>query len=115
MAILIVTYDLKAPKDYKDFYNALKMQGPWWHYLASTWLIETNRNAQQVFEALHPHMEQQDSILVAEMAPSYPFGWLPKDAWDWVNSRVQRQQQSSFQFTPSNPLQPLNPPFHKTE
>ncbi len=113
MSILIITYDLKSVKDYTPFYDALKDQGPWWHYMASTWLIDTTKNPQQVWEALHPHMDQRDFILVSDLGPRRQ-GWLPKKAWDWINSRIQ-QQQTSFHFNPPNTLDALNPPFHKTE
>jgi hypothetical protein len=115
MAILIVTYDLRSPRDYTPFFNALRLIGPWWHYLTSTWLVETNKTSQQAFEALHPHMDPLDLILIAELSPNPPHGWLPKDAWEWVNSRLQRQRQGSFQFTSPDALAALNPPFHKTE
>jgi len=88
MSVILVTYDLKTPgKVYTSFYDTLKMQGNWWHYLTSTWLIETMKMPEQVYAALAPHLSTNDSILVLPVTkPSY--GWLPKDAWDWINSRL---------------------------
>ena len=111
--ILIVTYELKVVRDYGQLYEALKLQGTWWHYLASTWLIDTTKTPQQVWEALQPHLDQRDSILISELGHRHQ-GWLPKAAWEWINSRNPRPQ-SSLQFTPGSPLSALNPPFHKTE
>jgi hypothetical protein len=88
--ILIVTYDLKSPKDYHDFYEVLKAQadrGRWWHYMASTWLISTSKTPQQILDAIHPQMESQDLVFVCELAPNYQ-GWLPKEAWEWINSEL---------------------------
>ena len=92
--ILIVTYDLKVVRDYTPLYEALKLQGHWWHYLASTWLIDTSKTPQQVWEAVQPHLDQRDFILIAEMGQQHQ-GWLPKDAWEWITSR---STQTSFQF-----------------
>jgi hypothetical protein len=61
--ILIITYDLRTPKDYHDFYEAIKAQGEqgkWWHYMASTWLLSTMKTPQEVFDAVHPHLDKQD-------------------------------------------------------
>jgi hypothetical protein len=88
--ILIITYDLRTPKDYHDFYEAIKAQGEegkWWHYMASTWLLSTTKTPQQVSDAIHPHLAEQDLLFVCELNPNYQ-GWLPKPAWDWINSEL---------------------------
>lgn len=88
MSVVLVTYDLKTPgKVYTPFYEALKSQGNWWHYLTSTWLIETNYTPEQVYSNLAPHLSIKDSILIVPVRkPS--FGYLPKDAWDWINTKL---------------------------
>jgi hypothetical protein len=89
--ILIVTYDLKTPRDYHEFYEALKAQadnGKWWHYMSSTWLLSTTKTPQQIVDAVTPYFErQQDFIFVCELTPNYQ-GWLPKQAWDWINAEL---------------------------
>jgi hypothetical protein len=110
--ILIITYDLRTPKDYHDFYEAIKAQGEggkWWHYMASTWLLSTTKTPQQVTDAIHPHLAEQDLLLVCELKPNYQ-GWLPKPAWDWISSELK----PPFDFTAaiaalSNPA-PAQPP-----
>lgn len=87
--ILIVTYDLKATKNYTPFYEALKSQGAWWHYVGSTWLLDTNLTPQQVADALAPHRGPADLILIAELGAKHQ-GWLPKEAWEWINTRTIR-------------------------
>jgi hypothetical protein len=88
MGALIVTYDLKTPNwNYSAFYDALKRQGKWWHYLSSTWLVATTKTAQQVYSDLAPHLSQKDFILVAPVTKPC-WGWLPEDAWNWINQNV---------------------------
>jgi hypothetical protein len=85
--IFIITYDLRTPKDYHDFYEAIKAQGEqgkWWHYMASTWLISTTKTPQTVVDALRPHLDNLDFLFVCELKSNYQ-GWLPKPAWDWIN------------------------------
>ena len=85
--ILIVTYDLRSPKDYHEFYEAVKLQGKWWHYMASTWLLSTTKTPQEVVDAIFPHMDPQDLLFVCELTNKYQ-GRLPKVAWDWINAEL---------------------------
>lgn len=85
--IILITYDLNNPvKDYTPLFEALKSQGPWWHYLKSTWLIDTNKGPADIWNAIHMYVENTDRVLVTNLAPGHE-GWLAKDAWDWINAR----------------------------
>lgn len=86
--VLLVTYDLRMPgKDYDSLYKAIKSIGPWWHYLESIWLIETPLTAAEVCGRLRPHMDSTDMLLAVRIAAPY-YGWLPSDAWPWLNDRL---------------------------
>jgi hypothetical protein len=93
--ILIVSYDLKTKRDYNLFYESLKQQGNWWHYLASTWLLSTMKSPEEVANAVHPFLDPQDSLFVAEMGSRFN-GFLPKPAWDWINGQIQSPAVASF-------------------
>jgi hypothetical protein len=89
--ILIITYDLRSPNDYHSFYEAIKAQSPngkWWHYMASTWLLSTSKTPQEVVDAIRSHLDVHDVLFVCELKANYQ-GWLPKPAWDWINSELQ--------------------------
>jgi hypothetical protein len=88
--ILIITYDLKARRDYSPFFTAIQQQGDWWHYLGSTWLVNTVASPQQVAATIRAFMDEKDFLLVAELGAHF-HGWLPKEAWDWINARVAQQ------------------------
>ena len=88
MSVLLVTYDLKTPgRSYDSFFNTLKTQGNWWHYLTNTWLIQTQMTPSEVYTALSAHLSVKDWILVLPVTRP-AFGYLPKDAWDWINARL---------------------------
>jgi len=88
--IYAVNYDLKKPgRDYTGLYEAIKSCGAWWHYLGSTWLVDTSLDAQGVWDRLAPHIDGDDSVLVIGVTDDHQ-GWLPKKAWDWINSRRRR-------------------------
>lgn len=85
--IYAINYDLKKPgQDYKDLHEAIKSCGAWWHHLGSTWLVDTSLNASGIWEKLAPHVDKNDQVLVIRVARDYQ-GWLPKEAWDWINAR----------------------------
>ena len=90
MRMLLITYDLKAKnKSYEPLFSAIKATGEWWHYLRSTWLVYTEQTVQQVADSLNQHLSQESSdyLLVVEVKKSHQ-GWLPKDAWAWMNSKL---------------------------
>jgi hypothetical protein len=83
--IHIVMYDLKGAKgSYPEFFETLKAQGSWWHYLkASAWLVSTEKSTQEVYDALRSHIRDGDHLLVWELGRKRQ-GWLPRAAWDWI-------------------------------
>ena len=86
--IYAVNYDLKAPgHDYAGLYEAIKSCGAWWHYLGSTWLIDTPLGADGVWERLAPHVDENDFMLVIAVGGGRQ-GWLPEKAWTWINARL---------------------------
>lgn len=88
--IISINYDLKRPgQNYQALYDAIKSCGATWHYLGSTWLVDTTLTTGQLWAALAPHVDKNDSVLVIGVTRNYQ-GWLPKDAWDWINDRTQK-------------------------
>lgn len=85
--IYAVNYDLKRPgQNYDALYEAIKSCGDWWHFLGSTWLLDTPLNAKGIWDRIAPHVDKNDSFLIIGVTRNYA-GWLPQEAWDWLNSR----------------------------
>ncbi len=88
MEVYVVSYDLRKPgRDYTGLSEELQRSPSWWHYLDSTWLIVTSESAGKLYNRLAPHLDEGDSILVVQ-AGSDRQGWLPKDAWDWIQQNL---------------------------
>ncbi|MBH0331066.1 SinR [Brevibacillus brevis] len=92
MAVYLISYDLnKSGKDYKGVYEAIKASSvggnTWWHYLDSTWIIKSNLSVQQVYEKIRLHTDSDDFFLVIEVKNNKQ-GWLPQDAWDYLNNVI---------------------------
>ncbi|MEQ9690567.1 MAG: hypothetical protein RLO48_12620 [Bauldia litoralis] len=85
--IYAINYDLKRPgQDYDALHEAIKNCGDWWHFLGSTWLVDTALSSQGICNKLEPYVDTNDVFLVIGVTRDYQ-GWLPREAWDWINSR----------------------------
>jgi hypothetical protein len=88
--IYSINYDLHRPgQNYEDVINVIKSLGAWWHYLDSTWLVDTTLNAAQIWAKLEPHIDTNDNFLIIGVTRDYS-GWLPEDAWKWIKERYYR-------------------------
>jgi hypothetical protein len=87
--ILIVNLDLLGPAtSYDGLYEELKKQGTWWHYMRWTWLLDTDHTPEQIMQALRPHVQNNDRMLVAPLTRPYQ-GLLTKEEWEWINTRME--------------------------
>jgi hypothetical protein len=88
--IYAINYDLKKPgRDYSDLYAAIKDCGQWWHYLGSTWLVDTNLNALGIWNKIKKAVDGNDYVLIIGVTADNN-GQLPQDAWDWINARLKK-------------------------
>ena len=88
--VLSISYDLNKPgQKYGDLYEAIKSCGTWWHYLDSSWLLDTTYTPAQVWEKLSKHLDKNDHLLIIRVTNNPQFsGWLPEKAWEWLRSRT---------------------------
>jgi hypothetical protein len=70
MKSFLIGYDLNKPgQDYDDLFAAIKgLAGTWWHCLDSTWIIKSNSTAVSIRDALIPHIDKSDELLVVELS-----------------------------------------------
>lgn len=83
--LCMISYDLRMPgRDYSALYTAIKSCGAWWHYLGSTWIVNTTQTIDNVATLLRSMIDQNDSIIVVDITGKTCDGWLPQKAWDWI-------------------------------
>lgn len=90
MRSYLISYDLSGPsRDYSPLFKAIKADSKWWHYLESVWIVQSDRDADQLFESLQPHLGPKDRILIAPLrAEDHLQGWLPEKAWAWLEKNL---------------------------
>jgi hypothetical protein len=86
--VLLINYALQNQfKDYRPLFEAIKNCGPWWHFMDTTWIVNTVRTPDTVSRHLQSFIDtDSDYLLVIRLQKNYQ-GWLPKDAWDWLNNK----------------------------
>ena len=84
----IITYDLKVPgRDYASLYSAIKNAAEWQHPLESVWILYTYKTADQLFEEIHPTMDNSDLLFISEISNDNRQGWMAKSCWEWMKSK----------------------------
>ncbi len=58
----------------------------WWHYIDNAYIIVTEYNitATKVSDFVGRHLPQKQ-FLVSELNLNNHNGWLPQEAWDWID------------------------------
>lgn len=101
----VITYDLKnEDKDYMPLYDAIKSLGKWEHPIASTWIVNTSMNAEEISRKLHSDniMSDNDILFVCQLKIGDRNGWMGKSVWDWIRkieeseSEVSRENLCSY-------------------
>lgn len=59
----------------------------WMRYSPCCWIIWTDATAESVFQGLKHCITLSDSILITRIDPEDRAGYLPKWAWDWIDSK----------------------------
>lgn len=90
MSVYLISYDLNKPgQDYSSLYEAIKNLGAWWHYLDSTWLVDTSLTSSQISNHLNSIIDKNDCLLIIRVTNDYA-GWLPEKAWAWLRSHMRK-------------------------
>lgn len=94
MNLFLVTFSLRNPnRDYDPFYVAVRGNAlQWWHFIEQSCVVTTNYDVNTFAQKLLPYIEKTDSLLVVEITPHVYQGWLPNQAWAWLNQVSARKE-----------------------
>lgn len=62
----------------------------WWHYMDNFYLIATNLGVNSLYSSVFPGIPGKH-ILIMKVDPNDSQGWLPKNAWDWIQKYQSKQ------------------------
>ena len=88
MAVYVISYQMRGTRqDYRSLIEELENCSSWWHYLDDTWLVNTGESATELYNRLAVYLESSDSILIVSAGKDVQ-GWLPDDAWKWIEREL---------------------------
>lgn len=81
-----IGYDLNSPgQKYSELTDIIiKNFGSRAKPLESTWLVITNKTAEQIYKLLVSVLDKNDRILIMETNPENRAGYLDKEIIDWL-------------------------------
>ena len=85
MPIYIVSYDLVKNRDYKALYGALKSYQTYAFALESVCLIDTEQTIDEVQNFILRHVDQDDKVLIAQLAGTVAWQKLEPEIADWLH------------------------------
>ena len=89
MLVQCISYDLRTPgQDYAGLFEAIKSLGTWWHCLESVWLVRTSLTSGQIRDALRPHIDANDALLVAVLGGGWATCGLTGDCSNWLRNNL---------------------------
>ena len=68
--------------------------GSWWRYFGDVWIVDTDKDVDEMTDIIIGYMDQRDNLLIIGIQSPYQ-GWLPEDAWKWLNKATHRQKQET--------------------
>lgn len=87
----IVSLGLTEPSQrYEPLYAVLRQSPKWFNYMSGTWIVVRQETLVDFAAKIRPLIFTNDRLLVMP-AKGPGDGWLPKDAWDWINNEVPRE------------------------
>ncbi|MCQ2301210.1 MAG: hypothetical protein MJZ94_01120 [Bacteroidales bacterium] len=87
--IYSISYDLRQPgHDYSGLYDAIKTIDPnCQHPLESNWFVKSYITANEIYNNLRSHIDDNDLLFVVEIDPYNRQGWMVRTFWDWIKNQ----------------------------
>lgn len=90
MVNVLIGYDVNSQdQEYEGLTEKIKSLGAWWHYLDSTWIVQTSISVVAVRDALKPLLDRNDELLVVDITGDAA-AWcgFPDRGSDWLKNHL---------------------------
>ncbi len=88
--LYIITYRAGVNFNANLFHNYIeslyrnKWITDWWHYTDNAYIVASTFDAGNLYNATYRGAYAMTYVLIIEINPQNVQGWLPKDAWTWL-------------------------------
>ncbi len=84
--VYCISYDLMS-KNYDALIQNIQSYGLWWHQSESTWFIESNLDAKQIYENLSNYISINDKIIVIQVHKHWWGTGHTTEEYNWMKDR----------------------------
>jgi len=86
----MIGYDLNKPEqNYTNLITTIKESfDNWWHYLDSTWIVNTTLNTLEIRDLLQPHVDGDDELLVVKLSGEGAWAGFDQKASEWLKTNL---------------------------
>ena len=83
--VYLISYDLHKPvQNYENLYTRLKKFNGYLHPLESTWFVNTNLSAKEIYNHLSPTIDSNDKIFIVKLDTEW-YALLTQSDYDWLH------------------------------
>lgn len=89
MYAYLITFDTNITS-ILSAHNAIVGSGSvnkWWHYVNGTYIVTSNHDLGTVTRNIKAKWPGEQTLLIMQ-ASKITGGWLPRDAWQWINTNL---------------------------
>ena len=86
--IYIVNYSSKVSESVIN--DKIKSLGDWFNYFPNSFLLFSSSSVQTIYNNIATNLPE-DRFLILEIDLKDYWGWLPKEAWEWLNTKKSEQ------------------------
>ena len=92
MKTFLISYDLGVPETHADYvalFNYLKsLYTIWARPVKSVWIIKSDKNVAQIRDEIKLVLDQNDKLIVVEMASNWGTYNVVKEVTDWMKNNI---------------------------
>lgn len=80
---LVLREGIKA----SDMTRRLDLALDWIEYSKNSWILYTNKDANEWFRRLEPFARPDGQLLICRLDPTDTQGWMSEEFWDWIHQK----------------------------
>ncbi len=86
MKLYFVSYVVPSEKD-AQVSLVLKRAKGWWNYFGHNWIKKKKKSMSDWHAELKRMIGGVGNFIILEVTETFINGWLPNDAWTWINNK----------------------------
>ncbi len=85
--VYLISYDPGRPEtNYSELHEAIKQLGDWTKPLETTWLVNVELKAEEIYSRIRPCMDRSEMLLVIQIGPD-GYGFVPPHTMAWLQNK----------------------------